>query len=102
MAGTLAWTAGNRGAASSVNFDSTGGDITLPADTQQVELYCEEASFYKLSASAGAEEWLPIPADTWVIIRELDGRPTLAIKAVSTAGKVYAQAISPAGTRTGR
>ena len=104
MAGTLTWsTATQRNAASTVDFDTTGASVTLRVDTQQVEVYCTEAALWKPEALAGtAEAWHPIAADTWTTLRELDGISTIAIKAVSTAAVVYAQAISPRGVKGGR
>ena len=103
MAGTLAWTATARTAASSVDFDSTGASVTLPADTQQLEVYVTEAAWIKLEPLASSvEAFMPITADTWTTVRELDGIATVAIKAVSTDTKVYAQAITPRGTKGGR
>lgn len=103
MAGTLAWTTGARSAASSVDFDSTGAVVTLPPDTQRLEVYCTEAAWYKFGAIAGTDEvWLPITADTWTTISELDGYGLIGFKADSTDTKVYAQALTPRGVKGGR
>lgn len=103
MAGTLAWTSGARCAASSVDFDTTGASITLPVDTQQIEVYCTEAALVKLEAlGSSTEAWVPLNADSWSTLREMDGISTIAIKAVSTATAVYAQAITPRGVKGGR
>lgn len=103
MAGTLAWNSGARGAASSVDFDSTGESVTLPTDTQRVQVYAVSAAWLKYEALGDSNEgWQPIPAGTWCEFAELDGRGTIAIKADSTATKVYAQAITPRGVKGGR
>lgn len=104
MAGTFVFDSGSApcGGASTVDFDTTGGNLTLPSDTQQLELYVSGAAAYKRGAYDGSLSWVDLPDAGTYLIRELDGVATLGLKGVGGSVSASADAISPRGVKGGR